>query len=115
MTVVTDRHLPGLLLAERKLGERDALLRRARRFVEDWDDDSQEFIDLCGEIDNVLASASAEPASHESTDLYRFLDAAAGEGIICGDVDAQGLFTSLYPDAYERLAAEPAKGGEVKS
>ena len=51
-----------------------------------------------------------EPANPESTDLYRFLDAAAGEGIICGDVDAQGLFTSLYPDAYERLAAEPAEG-----
>lgn len=37
------------------------LLRRARRFVEDWDDDSQEFMDLCGEIDNALAAAPAQP------------------------------------------------------
>ena len=38
------------------------LLRRARKFVEDWDDDSQEFMDLCGEIDNALAAAPAQPA-----------------------------------------------------
>lgn len=33
------------------------LLRRARSFVEDWDDDSQEWMDLCGDIDNALAAA----------------------------------------------------------
>nr|WP_298118258.1 hypothetical protein [uncultured Pseudomonas sp.] len=47
--------------AERKLAERDAMLRRARQFVEDWDDDSQEWMDLCGDIDNALLSESAEP------------------------------------------------------
>ncbi len=35
------------------------LLKRARVFVEDWDDDSQEFMDLCGDIDNALAAASS--------------------------------------------------------
>ena len=42
------------------------LLRRARKFVEDWDDDSQEFMDLCGEIDNALAASTGqETANHE--------------------------------------------------
>lgn len=39
-------------------GWRD-LLRRAREFVDMWDDDSQEFMDLCGDIDNALAAAPA--------------------------------------------------------
>lgn len=42
------------------LAERDALLRAAQQFVENWDDDSQEWMDLSSSISNAL-SASAEP------------------------------------------------------
>lgn len=36
------------------------LLCRARAFVDAWDDDSQEFMDLCGDIDNAISQQQTE-------------------------------------------------------
>lgn len=40
-----------------QLDERDALLRKAQAFVESWDDDSQEWMDLSSGISNAITSA----------------------------------------------------------
>lgn len=112
MRRMNNEYFEQVMRLRQQLTERDALLRE---FVEYLDGHPENKI--CSgstfhrKVRNAL-SASAESVNPESTDLYRFLEAAAGEGIICGDVDAEDLFFSLYPDAYDQLTAEPYKGGD---
>lgn len=62
------------------------------------------------DVDEIYSFESDPAAGVVTTDLYRFLDAAAGEGLICGDVDAGDLFIRLFPGEYKAASAEPAKG-----
>jgi hypothetical protein len=46
------------------------------------------------------ARRAAAAAGDEREKLHAFLDAAAGEGLILGGVDAQELYIAVFPDRY---------------
>lgn len=43
----------------------------------------------------------------EATPLHRFLDAAAGEGLVLGGVDAADLYIEQFPEIYAAKIAIP--------
>lgn len=47
-----------LTVAEQRAGELEGLLSNAQSFVEQWDDDSQEWIDLSSDISNAIIKSS---------------------------------------------------------
>ena len=55
-----------LTVTEQRAGELDGLLRKAKQFVEAWNDDSQEWMDLSSDISNSIpcdSSAAIKPAA----------------------------------------------------
>lgn len=75
-----------------QLSKRDALLRKAQSFVEAWDDDSQEWMDLSSAISNAL-SGSAEPSPPvERDDPCNWNDQQVMDflGVALRNVDLQG-------------------------
>lgn len=55
-----------LTVAEQRAGELEGLLRKAQQFVEAWDDDSQDWMDLSSAISNAIpcnSSCALKPAA----------------------------------------------------
>lgn len=52
------------------------------------------------EASSDYADFHAPVAGDAQEKLHTFLDAAAGEGLILGDVDAQELYVAIFPDRY---------------
>lgn len=59
-----------LTVAEQRADDLESLLRNAQSFVEQWDDDSQEWMDLSSAISNSIpfdSSAALKPAEGEGS------------------------------------------------
>ncbi|CAN5649135.1 hypothetical protein BH10PSE18_BH10PSE18_14970 [soil metagenome] len=74
------------------------------------------------ELRRIAAAAHAAPdASPSASELQRFLDVAAGEGLVLDGVDAADLYVALFPQAYAQAVApvvdalaaarKPSEGG----
>lgn len=59
---------------------------------------------------SALPAAARVPLTDEQLDKLRtFLDGAAGEGFVIGDVDAGELFMDLFPDHYAEAISQEAR------
>ena len=54
--------------------------------------------------ESLTVAAPTQPAFTQSTieKLHRFLDAAAGDGLICAGLDAADLYAEIFPEQYAK-------------